>query len=69
MLHDMSEEVAEYVDTMVEDGKSYSVGYNTEYEAIEIEAKLTDEQIANLVHKFDILKITNEELNIIPANG
>ena len=66
MLHDMSEEVAEYVDTMVEEGKSYSVGYNTEYEAIEIEAKLTDEQIANLEHKFgaDILRITNKDPQI-----
>lgn len=70
MLHDMSEDIAEYVDTMVEEGKSYSVGYNTKYEAIEIVAKLTDEQIANLEHEFgaNILKITNEELNISIAS-
>lgn len=63
ILHDMLEEVTEYVATIVEEGKSYSVGYNSKYEAIEIVAKLTDEEIANLNNKFgaDKLKIRNEE--------
>ena len=66
VLRDMTEEVAKYVATIVGEGKKSTVGYNSKEEAIKIEAKLTDEQIADLKHKFgaDILNITNEEPQI-----
>lgn len=67
VLHDLTKVIADYVVTINEKGESSSVGYNSKEEVINIEAKLTDEQIDDLKQKFgaDILRITNKDPKII----
>jgi hypothetical protein len=67
VLRDMTKEVADYVATFDHQGRSYGVGWDSKEEVIHIEAKLSDEQITELQHKFgaDLLKITNEDPHII----
>lgn len=62
-LRDTAKVVTEYVESIAEKGRAFSVSYNSVDEVIEMEALLMDEQIADLKKKFgeEILKITNNE--------
>lgn len=63
LLSDTANEVRADVESIVEKGRALTVSYNPVDEVIEVEALLTDEQIADLKKKFgeEILRITNQE--------